>query len=86
MLPSHIGQSSVPKHIAAIVFPRPRGGVAPSRHEVALADYIEKQWACRRPKPSDLAGTPVAAGRWSTMQQARLAAIRMLGYSRREAR
>lgn len=47
MMEPHLG--SVQEQIA-VVLPRPRGGIAPSRREVALADYIEKQGAHRLPE------------------------------------
>lgn len=31
---------------------RPRGGVAPLRHDLALADYIERQAALREARPA----------------------------------
>lgn len=84
MLPSHLGYSPLQEQIAAIL-PRPRGGVAPSRREVALADYIEKQRAHRQPKPSNPENTRAAAVLWSMIQRAYLAAIQMLVHSKREA-
>lgn len=38
-----------------------RGGVAPSRYEVALADYLEKQRACRQPASRGTGGAGLVA-------------------------
>ncbi len=84
MLAPHLGYGPLQEQIAAIL-PRPRGGVAPSRREVALADYIEKQRAHRQPKPSNLEYTRVAAVLWSMILRAYRAAIQMLVRSKREA-
>jgi hypothetical protein len=48
------GHNHVPDRIA-LVLPQARGGVAPSRHEVALSDYLEEQmrhreWDTRDPR------------------------------------
>lgn len=40
---------------------RPRGGVAPLRHDLALASYLEKQVALRE------AGTAIGIGRIASM-------------------
>jgi hypothetical protein len=62
----------------AVVLLRPRGGVAPSRHEVALADYIEKQSAYRRPASFSLGNARVATVLWNLIRRACLASIRVL--------
>jgi hypothetical protein len=68
----------------AVVLPRPRGGVAPPRHEVALADYIRKQESYRQSKPrliNACAGTVLST--W--ILRACLAAAPMLRNSKRAA-
>lgn len=70
----------------AIVLPRPRGGVAPSRHEVALADYIEKQRAYRRSEPSSLGNSRIATVLWNLIRCACLASVRLLVPERAVAR
>lgn len=70
----------------AVVLPRPRGGVAPPRHEVALADYIEKQRAYRRPEPISLGNARVATVLWNLIRRAWLASIRVLAPERAVAR
>jgi hypothetical protein len=49
----------------ALVLPRPRGGVAPSRREVALADYLERQRIRRQPRVLGLRHVRAAAALWN---------------------
>lgn len=68
-----------------VILPRPRGGVAPSRREVALADYIEKQRAHRQPKPFSIRNTRAVTIMWNLILRACLAAIPVLVHSKRAA-
>jgi hypothetical protein len=68
-----------------VILPRPRGGVAPSRREVALADYIEKQRAHRQPEPFSLGNSRVGTVLWNTILRACRAAIPVLWHSKRVA-
>lgn len=54
-----------PQTQMAVVLPRPRGGVAPSRHEVALAGYLEKQWAHRQQRVLGLRNARTATVLWN---------------------
>jgi len=82
MLGPHL--SSLPGQIN-VILPRPRGGVAPSRREVALADYIEKQRAHRQPKPFSLRNTRAGTVMWNLILCACLTAIPVLVHSKRAA-
>jgi hypothetical protein len=75
----------LPEQIA-VVLPRPKGGVAPPRHEVALADYIEKQRAYRRPTPFSLNIARARTVWWALITGACLAAIRVIAHSKRAAK
>ncbi len=67
----------------AVVLPRPRGGVAPPRHEVALAEYIEKQSAHRQPRAPN--GARVGTALWNLILGVGRAAIPMLVHAIRAA-
>jgi hypothetical protein len=47
------GHNHIPDPIA-LVLPQARGGVAPSRHEVSLSDYLEEQMRYREWDTRDL--------------------------------
>ena len=84
MLDPCLGYRPLPEQIA-VILTRPRGGVAPPRHEVALADYIEKQRAYRRPTPVSLNVARARRLWWALITGACLAAIRVIANSKRAA-
>jgi hypothetical protein len=47
MIPHHAATNPLADRLA-LVLPRPLGGIAPSRREVALAAYLEAQAAARQ--------------------------------------
>ncbi len=84
MLAPHLGHSPLPDQVA-LILPRPRGGIAPSRREVALADYLEKQRENRRANPCNLRKPRLAVGLSIMIRRAYLAATQMLAHSKQEA-
>lgn len=84
MLDPCLGYRPLPEQIA-VILARPRGGVAPPRYEVALADYIEKQRAYRRPTPFSLNNRRARTVWWAPIARPCLVAIRVIAHSKRAA-